>query len=138
MTGDMPANATPTPPPPPVDPWLSRQRAQVVLLSLATATAFYLCFQLISPFLSALAWALVLAIVAHPLHQWIARGVHNLNVSALLAVLIVALVIVAPLLLIAHRVVRDAVDAVTVLNEKTAADRWQQLLAQNPRFEENW
>jgi len=65
--------------------WLSRERALAVVLAAATALAFYLCYRLARPFLPALAWALALAVVAHPLHAWIARRVKNANVAAGLA-----------------------------------------------------
>jgi hypothetical protein len=55
--------------PDPEDGWLSRQRALVLVLLAATTVAVYLCYRLALPFLPALAWALALAVVAHPLPQ---------------------------------------------------------------------
>ena len=57
--------------------WLSRERALVLVLIVATALAFYVCYRLALPFLPAITWALALAVVAHPLHGLIAARVKN-------------------------------------------------------------
>jgi hypothetical protein len=49
--------------------WLSRERVLALVLLTATALAVYVCYLLTHPFLPALAWALALAVVAHPLHN---------------------------------------------------------------------
>ena len=42
--------------------WGSRSHVRTLVLMLATAAGVYLCFRLALPFLSALAWALALAV----------------------------------------------------------------------------
>ncbi len=50
---------------PPADGgWLSRERVLVLVLIVATALAFYICYRLALPFLPAVTWALALAVVA--------------------------------------------------------------------------
>lgn len=46
-----------------------RLKSLVVLLG--TAIGLYLCYRLSLPFLSALTWALVLAIMLSPVHRWL-------------------------------------------------------------------
>jgi predicted PurR-regulated permease PerM len=87
---------------------LTRERMLVLVLLVATALAFYICYRLAYPFLPAIAWALALAVVAHPLHEWLARHIPNQHAGAALAVFIVALVIVAPALFVTDRLVRQA------------------------------
>jgi predicted PurR-regulated permease PerM len=88
--------------------WLSRERALVVVLAVATALAFYVCYRLARPFLPALAWALALAVIAYPAHEWIARRVKSANLSAVLAVTIVAAILIAPAVFVAQRLAREA------------------------------
>jgi predicted PurR-regulated permease PerM len=75
---------------------LSRERALALMLLVATALAVYLCYQLTRPFLPALAWAFALAVVAHPLHNWLERRLRRANVAAGLAVGLVAVAISRP------------------------------------------
>jgi predicted PurR-regulated permease PerM len=58
----------------------------VLVLLAATALAVYVCCRLAEPFLPALAWALALAVVAHPLHTWLLRRLHRPSLAAGLAV----------------------------------------------------
>jgi predicted PurR-regulated permease PerM len=61
------------------------------------AAMVVLCYQVFSPFLTLMVWALILAVAMYPLHQWIARrmkGKQGLAATAL--VLVGVLVIVTP------------------------------------------
>ena len=51
------------------DHWLTRERILVLVLAGATVLVGWLCWQLVKPFVPALTWALVLAILDHPLHE---------------------------------------------------------------------
>ena len=51
-----------------------------------------LCWRLVQPFAAPLAWALALAVVAHPLHGWIARRIKAPGLAAGIAVFVIALV----------------------------------------------
>jgi predicted PurR-regulated permease PerM len=88
--------------------WLSRERALVVVLAVATALALYVCYRLARPFLPALAWALALAVISHPAHEWIARRVKSANLAAGLAVAMVAVILIAPAVFVAQRLAREA------------------------------
>ena len=57
--------------------WWTREHALIVVLVVATALLLFLCWQLVQPFLTPIAWALALAVVAHPLHSWIARKIEQ-------------------------------------------------------------
>ena len=94
------------------DGWLSRERVLALTLFAATAIAFYLCYFIINPFLPALAWALALAVLTHPLYRWIARRIKRPNIAAAISVLIVTLVIVGPSALVAQRLGSEMAGAV--------------------------
>ena len=108
--------------------WLSRERVLSIVLLVATVLVVYLCYQLARPFLPALAWALALAVIAHPLHDWLARCLRQANVAAGVAVVLVALSIVAPTLFVTQRLGREAARGVAWLQSESAAGQWQAAL----------
>jgi predicted PurR-regulated permease PerM len=114
--------------------WLSRERALSIVLLVATVLVVYLCYQLARPFLPALAWALALAVIAHPLHDWLAHRLRQANVAAGVAVVLVALSIVAPTLFVTQRLGREAARGVAWLQSESAAGQWQAALDRYPRL----
>lgn len=114
--------------------WLSRERALVFVLVAATALAFYLCYRLARPFLPALAWALALAVVAHPLHEWLARRVKNANLAAGLAVAVVALLLIAPTIFLARRLAREAVEGAQIIQAGIERGEWRARVEQDARL----
>jgi predicted PurR-regulated permease PerM len=114
-------------------PW-SRERLLVVVLFLATALAFVICYLLAQPFLPSLAWALALALIANPLYDWLARRVQSRDLAAALAVLIVAIAVVAPAIYLTQRIVREAAHGVAALQNDAASGRWRAVVEQNPRL----
>jgi predicted PurR-regulated permease PerM len=93
----------------------SRNQLSAAVLLVSTALLFYGCYLMARPFLPALAWALALAIVAHPAHRWIARRVSKPGFAAALAVVLVAVIIVAPAALVVHSMVGKAAETLEVL-----------------------
>ena len=114
--------------------WLSRERSLALALIIASAIVFYLCYRMVEPFLPSLAWALALAVVAHPLHRWILKRVRQPNVAAFLAVAIVALLIVSPVVFVTERLVREAAAATRLLQDKRTWERFHAFGERNPRL----
>jgi predicted PurR-regulated permease PerM len=110
---------------------LNRDQALVLALLAATLIAFYLCFQLALPFLSALAWAVALAIVVGPLHRRLERRFGPGNLSAGLAVAVVVLVVLGPLIFIIERLASEAVGTVLSIQEAIETGRWRQEIEKN-------
>jgi predicted PurR-regulated permease PerM len=75
---------------------------------LAALAAVALCAYLTVPFLPALAWALALAIVAHPLHRWVEARVPWPDTAAGLSTALVALLLVVPSYLVVARLTSEA------------------------------
>jgi predicted PurR-regulated permease PerM len=98
--------------------WLSRDRALAFVLVLATLIAVYLCYLLIHPFLPAIAWALALAVVAYPGFERLARRIHSKNLAAFITVALVAVVIIAPTVLLAQQLVGQVQEGVGFVNEE--------------------
>ncbi len=85
--------------------------ARWIALLTITAIAVYLCWLIIQPFVQVLLWAMVLAIVSHPLHIRLSRRVRNRDLCAVLTTLIVVLTALTPLVLIAIKLVDEAATA---------------------------
>lgn len=90
--------------------------------------AGFMVWQIISPFLSALALSTIIVIICYPLYERIQRIVprRNRTVSALVTTLVVLLVVVLPIVLISSILVREVVSFYQVLNsgEELSVDRY--------------
>jgi predicted PurR-regulated permease PerM len=106
----------------------------ILALLAATAAAFYLCYLLARPFLPALAWGLALAVVGHPLHEWIADRVPRASLAAGLSVTILAATIVAPAFLVTQRLVGQAAHSLETIKAETTGGRWRAAIERNPQL----
>ena len=73
----------------------------------ATAIALYLCWLMLRPFLSVLAWAVVLVIVFYPVHKQLGHRIKSPSLRALLSCLLVVLIVVLPLTVLTAAVVEE-------------------------------
>lgn len=90
-----------------------------------------LTFWIAAPFLSALTWALVMAVVFSKAHCFIERWFRP-SIAAALSVLIVALIVVAPLLLVSQRLINEAIVGAFYIQGEIAKGDWPKLLAEHP------
>lgn len=81
------------------------------LLLAVTAVALYLCWLMLQPFVTVLAWAAVLVIVFYPVHQRLLKRLKRPSLSALVSCVLVILIILVPVVLV----------TVAVLNEFSGA-----------------
>lgn len=114
--------------------WLSRERALALVLIVATALAFYVCYRLALPFLPALTWALALAVVFHPLHKVIAGRVKNSNAAAGLTGAVVAILIVTPAVFLVQQVVSQASRGAQSLKAQAESGQLQSAVESNPQL----
>jgi predicted PurR-regulated permease PerM len=114
--------------------WMPRERALAMVLVGATVIAVYLCYLLVFPFISAIAWAVALALVSYPVYEWLRLHVHSANLAAVITVTLVALVLVAPTALLAQQLGFQAPEGVKFLNEKVREIPWEDYLNSYPRF----
>jgi predicted PurR-regulated permease PerM len=84
----------------------TRQVRWVALLA-ATVLALYLCWTMLQPFIEVLLWAVVLAIVFHPVHRRIEARLGSPGWAAALSCLLVVFTILIPLSLMTFAVVRE-------------------------------
>jgi predicted PurR-regulated permease PerM len=114
--------------------WWTRDHVLIMVLVAATVLLLFLCWKLALPFMGPIAWALALAIVAHPLYGWLAKRIEKPSLAAGLAVLVIALVIVAPAIFVGHNVVKQASVVVQAIHSGLESGQWQEQLARSPRL----
>ncbi len=66
------------------------------MLLFLIAVLGYLAYQIISPFLTAVAWAMVFAIVFYPVYAFICRYVRFKSVASLITIVLILIIIVGP------------------------------------------
>src|SRR4029079_8832886 len=109
-------------------------RLLLFVLLAATLLAAYLVYLLLEPFLPALAWALALAIIAHPVHRRVSQWIGHHGVAAGMTTVVVALVIIGPALFVAQQVSSQAIQTLQWIQEEDKLAQWQETLADNPRM----
>src|SRR5688572_27673021 len=77
-----------------------RRRATIIFLVALSAVTLWFCYLIARPFLESLFFAVVLAIVFHPLHAKLHRRIRSANAAALLSTLCVLLTIIIPTFLL--------------------------------------
>lgn len=86
----------------------TRNRLTFGALLTMTVIGVALSLLVVSPFLSALTWAFALAVVAHPLHEWIHRRIASPNLAAGISVVLVTLILFLPAAFVVWRVGEQA------------------------------
>ncbi len=107
---------------------------RVIALPIAAGIGIYVCYLLTLPFLPALTWALVLAVVLEPAHRRLEARVKNRNLAASLSVAIAVIVVGLPLALIAQQLVRDAISGVSYVQQVIGGWNFSDLLRDYPRL----
>lgn len=122
-----------TPSPLNANGWLSRERVQVVALAALTVLVLYLCYLIALPFLPAITWAVVLAVIAHPLHERIREKVHGKSVVAAIAVLLVTITLSVPTVLVVREIAQQATDSVEKVRGDSAEQLWSDTKKRYPQ-----
>ncbi len=91
-------------------PWLIRERLLMLVLLGASVVVGWLCWRLVKPFVPAITWALVLTVLAHPLHERLLAMFKKWpSISAALAAIAVTLAIALPATLLVRQIGSEAV-----------------------------
>jgi predicted PurR-regulated permease PerM len=112
---------------------MSESKALLVLVGLATLGFGWVLL----PFLGAVFWAIVIAIVFHPLYQRLLSALNNRrNLASFTTVLIVLLIVVMPLILITLAIIEEATTLVLAIqsNEIDLQSLFQQMFAVLPQW----
>ncbi|HET9490665.1 MAG TPA: hypothetical protein VFR64_13035 [Methylomirabilota bacterium] len=111
---------------------VSRERVLALILVGLTILTFYLCYLLVRPFLPALAFALALAVMTHPLHRAIKRRVRWRDGAAGLAVAAVGLGVVTPLILVGRTLLVQLGTGIKLLQTELQSGHWREVLGRSP------
>jgi predicted PurR-regulated permease PerM len=85
-----------------------RRPATTIFLAGIGALLLYLTYQIVQPFLTAFAWATILAVVFGPLHGRVNRLIRNDNLCAFVSTSLTMLVVLLPLVLTGLALAREA------------------------------
>ena len=112
----------------------SSGQIRTVVLMTATALGVYLCYRMAMPFLSALVWALTLAVVFTPVHRWMESKLRRHNLTAAIIVLGVGLLVVVPSIFVGQRLVQQAAKGAQVVTAKVESGDWRRAIETQPRL----
>jgi predicted PurR-regulated permease PerM len=114
--------------------WGSRAHVHTLVMLAITLIALYLCYRMTVPFLSPLAWALALSVMALPLQRRLERRFRSPSLVAALSVLVAALVVVVPMVLVTSNMVGEVISGAASLQEHVESGDWRAALATHPRL----
>jgi predicted PurR-regulated permease PerM len=100
-----------------------RARIATALFYVALTFLVYLIFLIVQPFLSPLGWASVLVIAFHPVHARFERRWGPTRAAAL-STAVIAVLVIAPLLLVMTAFVQEAVEAISGLQRAFTEGRF--------------
>ena len=112
----------------------AQNRLMLGLLGAITLIGLVLCYRLISPFLPALTWAIALAVVAHPMHQRIARSLERPSLAAGLSVALVTTIVVMPFAFATQQLAKEAIGIFNTLQADAGEASWKALISQAGAF----
>ncbi len=99
-----------------------RRRATIIFLLALSAVTLWFCYLIARPFLKPVFFAVVLAIVFHPLHARLHRLIRNANAAALLSTLSALLTITVPAFLLGAALRRELTAVYQSLSASNAQD----------------
>ncbi|OGV69462.1 MAG: AI-2E family transporter [Lentisphaerae bacterium RIFOXYA12_FULL_48_11] len=114
--------------------WNSRSHVQTIVMMVTTAIGIYLCYLMAMPFLSALIWALALAVVFLPFHLWLELKLKRSNLAAVFSALLVGLIVVVPTTFIGQRLITQAAKGAQLVTAKVESGDWRRAVESHPRL----
>ena len=117
------------------DLWLTRERLLTLVLAGASVVVGWLCWRLVKPFVPAITWALVLTVLAHPLHERLLVMFKKWpSISAALATIAVTLALALPATLLVRQVGSEAVIGIETPRRLFDTDRWKLAIERFPQL----
>jgi predicted PurR-regulated permease PerM len=119
-------------PPEQVDTWLPRERVLVIVLAIVTLVVCATAFRLVEPFIPAITWAVVLAVMAHPMHDALLQRLRRPWLAAALSVIAVAFVVALPAVFVARQIAGEALHSAESVRNVLDGDHWKASLDRYP------
>lgn len=123
-----------SPSPEPSSDWLMSGGIRTLTLVAVTAGGVAVCALLLWPFLAPLVWALALAVLFAPFHQWLLRRLKRPNLATAIALILIAVIVVVPLSLIGERLVGEAANGAASLEKSLRSGDWRRAVDASPRL----
>jgi predicted PurR-regulated permease PerM len=98
------------------------------------ALGIFLCYRLAVPFVSALVWALALAVAFAPFHRWLESKLKRRTLAAAACVLVVGLILVVPATFVGQQLVAQAAKGAELVTAQVESGAWRRAIAARPRF----
>lgn len=114
--------------------WGSRSQIQALVLLVLTAFGIYLCFRMAAPFISALVWALALAVLFTPLQRWLESKLKRPSLAALISTLVVGLGVLIVATFVGQRLVMESVRGADIIRAKVESGEWRRAIEAQPRL----
>lgn len=114
-------------------PGINRDRLLLLVLIVVTTAGIIGCILIAAPFLPAVTWAVSLAVVAHPVHDWMLRHVKRPSLAAALAVAVITFGLVAPAVFVGREVGQQATQGFQRLQGEFESEDLLSKLEQNPK-----
>lgn len=114
--------------------WESRGHVQTLVLLGATAFGIYLCYRMAAPFLSALGWALALAVLFAPFQRWLEKKLKHPGLASLVSVLVIGLIVVVPATFVGQQLLAQAAKGAELIETKVKSGEWRRALEAQPRL----
>jgi predicted PurR-regulated permease PerM len=102
------------------EPTLQRKQVTTAFLLILGIAALYLCYVIAKPFLAPLFFAVMIAIVFHPVHVMVHKHVRNRNKAAVLTTLLVLVVLIVPTIGLGIVISKEVTRLFQALNETKA------------------
>ena len=113
---------------------LPRERLLALVFGILTGIVIGLCLALAAPFVAPLTWALVLAVIAHPLHTRVIRRIRRESLAAAVTWTMVAVMLLAPVAFVSSQIARETMASVEAVKDKVEDGRWRRVIERNPRL----
>lgn len=114
--------------------WASQANIHTLAMLALALVALYLCLRMIQPFISSLAWALALAVLAMPLQRWLESKLRSINLAAALSVLAAGIIVVAPVILVMTSMINEAIGVADNIQSQIETGEWRKLMLEHPRL----
>lgn len=116
--------------------WGSRNHVRTLVLMGVTALCLYFCYRLAAPILPALAWAMALAVLFTPLQRWVESKIKSTSWAAIISVLVIGSIVVAPTIFVGQQLARQAAKGAETIEAKIKSGEWERALEARPRLAE--
>src|SRR5512141_926307 len=114
--------------------WGSPLHVRALVLIVVTGAGVYFCYLLAKPLFPALAGALALAVLFAPLHRRIESKIRHPNLSAMISIIVIAIIVVVPTIFVADRIIGEASRVAGTMNTMVDSGSWRGAFEDRPRI----